>query len=294
MFLGAHMSIAGGLDKAIERGSSIGCTAIQIFTKNSNQWRTLPLREKEIRAFQVRRASWGKGPVFAHDSYLINLGSPDEMLYQKSLNAFQEEYDRCEALGLDFLVMHPGAHRGGGEEGCLTQIARAVKEVLSYSPRGETKILFEVTAGQGSNVGYRFEHLRVLLDASGPTERVGICFDTCHVFAAGYDLRTPRAYEQTMKTFDRVVGIDRIKAFHLNDSKKGLNCRVDRHEHIGKGAIGLEGFRALLNDERFSEVPKVLETPKGEDLAEDVVNLTTLRSLMIKGSRVQKMSSSNP
>lgn len=282
MLLGAHMSIAGGLDKAIERGSSIGCTAIQIFTKNSNQWRTVPLKEGEIKAFKSRRIAWGEGAVFAHDSYLINLGSPDEMLFQKSLGAFQEEYDRCEFLGLDFLVMHPGAHVGSGEEGSLAQIARAVKKVLAHSPKGKTEILFEATAGQGSNVGYCFEHLHTLLDASGSPDRLGICFDTCHVFAAGYDLRTKKAYEETMKEFDRIVGVHRIKAFHLNDSKKGLNCRVDRHEHIGKGAIGLECFRALLNDERFAGVPKVLETPKGEDMAEDVMNLKTLRSLVGK------------
>ena len=283
MLLGAHMSIAGGLDKSIERGASIGCTAIQIFTKNSNQWRAPLLREGDIQAFKVRRKSWGEGALFAHDSYLINLGSPDEVLFQKSLSAFQEEYDRCDALGLDFLVMHPGAHVGGGEEGALSQIARAVKQVLTHSPQAKTEILFETTAGQGSNVGYSFEHLRALLDASGSPERVGICFDTCHVFAAGYDLRTKKSYEATMEGFGRTVGVNRIKVFHLNDSKKGLNCRVDRHEHIGKGAIGLEGFQVLMNDERFSKVPKVLETPKGEDLAEDVMNLKTLKSLVGKG-----------
>ena len=179
--------------------------------------------------------------------------------------------------------MHPGAHVGGGEEGALAQIARAVKKVLTHSSHATTQILFETTAGQGSNVGYHFEHLRTLLDAGGPPERLGVCFDTCHVFAAGYDLRTRKAYEVTMKEFDRTVGTNRIKAFHLNDSKKGLNCRVDRHEHIGKGAIGVEAFQALMNDERFSRVPKVLETPKGEDLAEDVMNLKTLHSLVGKG-----------
>lgn len=289
MFLGAHMSIAGGLDKAIERGKSIGCTAIQIFTKNSNQWRSPSLRHEEIERFKAERGAWGNGALFAHDSYLINLGSPDELLYQKSLSAFQEEYDRCEKLGLDFLVMHPGAHMGSGEEGSLAQIARAVKEVLQHSSKGKTGILFENTAGQGSAVGYSFEHLRTLLDlCSNGSERVGICFDTCHVFAAGYDLRTPKAYEETVKEFDRTVGLNRIKVFHLNDSKKGLNCRVDRHEHIGKGTIGLEAFRCLMNDERFLKVPKVLETPKGEDLAEDVMNLATLRKLISKGSRVQR------
>ena len=282
MLLGAHMSIAGGLDKSIERGASIGCTAIQIFTKNSNQWRAPLLRKGDIEAFRARRKSWGEGALFAHDSYLINLGSPDEVLFQKSLGAFQEEYDRCEALGLDFLVMHPGAHVGSGEEGALSQIARAVKIVLAHSPQANTEILFETTAGQGSNVGYSFEHLHSLLDASGSPERVGICFDTCHVFAAGYDLRTKKSYEATMKEFDQTVGVNRIKAFHLNDSKKGLNCRVDRHEHIGKGAIGLEAFKVLMNDERFAKVPKVLETPKGEDMAEDVMNLTTLRKLIGK------------
>lgn len=280
MLLGAHMSIAGGLDRAIERGESIGCTAIQIFTKNSNQWGAPPLEEAEVRTFKARRNAWGGGSVFAHDSYLINLGSPEEALYQKSLRAFQEEYDRCEHLGLDFLVMHPGAHVGSGEDGCLAQIARAVKAVLQHSARTETQILFEVTAGQGTTVGYRFEHLRLLLDESGFSGRTGICFDTCHVFAAGYDLRTEKAYQATMKAFDQMVGCNRIKAFHLNDSKKGLNCRVDRHEHIGKGAIGLEAFRCLMNDDRFRDVPKVLETPKGEDLAEDVMNLNLLKGLL--------------
>ncbi len=284
VLLGAHMSIAGGLDKAIERGASIGCTAIQIFTKNSNQWRCPPLREEEVKAFRALREKWGKGALFAHDSYLINLGSPDEVLYQRSLNAFQEEYDRCDTLGLDFLVMHPGAHVGSGEEGALSRITRAVTAVLAHSPKAKTEILFETTAGQGSNVGYTFGHLHRLLEGSGSPERVGVCFDTCHVFAAGYDLRTSKSYEETMKAFDREVGTNRIAAFHLNDSKKGLNCRVDRHEHIGKGAIGLEAFRMLMNDERFAKVPKVLETPKGEDLAEDVVNLTVLRRLVKKGN----------
>ena len=278
--LGAHMSIAGGLNRAIERGESIGCTAIQIFTKNSNQWRSPALKETDVQAFKARRKAWGEGSLFAHDSYLINLGSPDGALSQKSLSAFQDEYDRCGKLGLDFLVMHPGAHTGSGEEGCLAQIARSVKEVLKHSPSVTTQILFEVTAGQGSNVGYRFEHLRELLDGAGQPKRTGICFDTCHVFAAGYDLRTSKAYEATMQQFERVVGLKRIKAFHLNDSKKGLNCRVDRHEHIGKGGIGLEAFRCLMNDERFRDVPKVLETPKEEDMAEDIMNLKVLRGLL--------------
>jgi len=283
MWLGAHMSIAGGLYKAIERGRSIGCTAIQIFTKNSNQWRAPALTQESIDQFRTQRAAWGKGPVLAHGSYLVNLGSPNDVLFQKSLNAFQEEYNRCEALGLEGLVIHPGAHVGSGEEGSLAQIARAVQQVLAHTPKARTPILFEMTAGQGSCVGHRFEHMAFLLKASGASKRLGICFDTCHVFAAGYDLRTPQTYAATMTAFDETVGLRWIKAFHLNDSKKGLHCRVDRHEHIGKGALGLEAFRFLMNDKRFRDVPKVLETPKGEDMAEDVMNLNTLRRLVNKG-----------
>lgn len=280
MLLGAHMSIAGGVDKAIARGAKAGCTAVQIFTKNNNQWFSREIPPEEAAAFFEKKAETGIDCVYAHDSYLINLGSPKPDLHQKSVNAFADEMKRAELLKLYALVFHPGAHTGDGEKPCLKRIGATLKQLLADHPEGKTKILLENTAGQGSNVGYRFEQIAEILDWAGDDPRLGVCFDTQHAFAAGYDLRTPEKYKSVMKEFDKVIGLKRIQAFHLNDSKKELGARVDRHEHIGKGAIGLEGFRCLMNDPCFKQIPKVLETPKGEDLKEDITNLKTLRSLV--------------
>ncbi|MEW5762046.1 MAG: deoxyribonuclease IV [Bacillota bacterium] len=280
MPLGAHMSIAGGLDKAVLRGKSIGCETVQIFTKNTNQWRARPLTPEEVARFKEAQAETGINPVFGHTSYLINLGSPDEELWQKSVDSFLVEMERCAALGLPYLVTHPGAHMGAGEDIGLRRIARALNEILERTVDSGVMVLLETTAGQGSNLGYRFEHLALLLEESAYPDRLGVCYDTCHTFAAGYDLRTPEAFSRTFEAFEATIGLHRLKAIHLNDSRGDLGSRVDRHEHIGLGKLGLDAFRLLLNDPRFRELPMVLETPKGPDLKEDVENLATLRSLM--------------
>jgi len=274
------MSIAGGMDKAILRGQSIGCETIQVFTKSSNRWRAKPLVSEEIARFKQAREESGINPVFGHTSYLINLGSPDEDLWQKSVDSFLVEMERCAALGLPYLVMHPGAHMGAGEDVGLRRIGRALDEILARTEGSGVIILLETTAGQGSNIGYRFEHLARLIEESAYPDRLGVCFDTCHAFAAGYDLRTPEAFHRTFEEFDALIGIDRLKAIHLNDSRGDLGSRIDRHEHIGLGKLGLEPFRLLLNDPRFRNLPMVLETPKGPDMKEDVMNLATLRSLI--------------
>ncbi len=280
MLLGAHMSIAGGVDTAIDRGASIGCTAIQIFTKNNNQWHAAKLKPEEIKTFLEKKEAQKIKCVFAHDSYLINLGSPKPDLHEKSVHAFKDEIDRAEQLQLYALVFHPGAHTGDGEAPCIQRIGATLKKILKEKPNGKTKILIENTAGQGSNVGYSFEQIAQILEAAGDDPRLGVCFDTQHAFAAGYDLRTQEGYEKVMKDFEKNIGTKRIQAFHLNDSKKDLGDQVDRHEHIGKGLIGLEAFRCLMNDKRFATIPKVLETPKGDDMKEDVENLALLRSLL--------------
>ncbi len=279
--LGAHMSVAGGFHLAIERGLRAGCQTIQIFTKSNNQWEAPPILEESAKRFHQVLKESGIGPVFAHTAYLINLGSPEKETREKSKRALKVEVERATVLGLAFVVLHPGSHKETGEEPCLKRIAEAVAWVIDQTEGSQVKVLYEIAAGQGSAVGYRFEHLAALLGLTNRPGRTGVCLDTCHLFAAGYDLRTEAAYQKTMGDFDRIVGLKRVEAVHLNDSKKDLGCRVDRHEHIGKGAIGLEGFRCLMNDPRLAAVPMVLETPKDEEtLAEDVMNLRTLRALV--------------
>jgi deoxyribonuclease IV len=278
--LGAHMSIAGGVDKALLQGKKVDCAAIQIFTKSSRQWASSPYTKEEIEAFAQNRKETGIKTVIAHDSYLLNLGSPDNVLRKKSILAFIDEIERCETLGILNLVAHPGAHVGAGEEEGIRTIARSLDEVHKACPGYKVKVTLEITAGQGSCLGYRFEQISRIFDATSENDRLRVCFDTEHAFAAGYDIRTKEGYERTFTEFDETLGLDRLAAFHLNDSKKELNSRVDRHEHIGKGCIGLEGFRLLLNDSRFWGLPMCLETPKGPDLAEDRENLTRLRSLL--------------
>ena len=278
--LGAHMSIAGGVDKSIERGRSVGCDAIQIFTKSSNQWKARPLADDEIARFKAAQVELDIHPVVAHDSYLINLGTPSDALWRKSLDALTQEVERCAALGIPGLVMHPGAHLGSGEEAGLRRIAAALDEVGRRLPGYKTGIWLETTAGQGSVLGHTFEQLRTILELVKEPERIGFCFDTAHALAAGYELRTTEGYQATFAEFDRLLGLSRLHCFHLNDSKKNLGTHVDRHEHIGKGTLGLEPFRMLLNDPRFADCPMILETPKGEDMAEDVENLRVLRGLL--------------
>ncbi|MBI3616028.1 MAG: deoxyribonuclease IV [Candidatus Omnitrophica bacterium] len=281
--LGAHMSMAGGFHLAVERGLSVGCQTIQIFTKSNNQWDALPISDESAKTFQKAVKNSGVGPVFAHTAYLINVGSPEKETFEKSKKALKVEVERATTLGLAFIVLHPGSHKETGEEPCLKRISETVVWVLDQTKGSSVKVLYEIAAGQGSAVGHTFEHLNTLLKLTGRPDRTGICLDTCHLFAAGYDLRTPAAYQKTMDDFDRIVGLKNIRAIHLNDSKKELGARVDRHEHIGQGQIGLEGFRCLLNDPRFSDIPMVLETPKDEKtMAEDVMNLKTLRGLIKK------------
>jgi len=280
MKFGAHMPTSGGLYKAFSHGERVGCDTIQIFSKNQQQWRGKPLLDQDIAQFRAEQQRTGFEPLIVHDSYLINLASPKDDLWEKSIAAFADELERCEALGIPYLVTHPGAHTGAGEDVGLQREAEALNRLFEAGTGGDTLVLLETTAGQGSCLGYRFEHLATLIELVGQPERIAVCVDTCHLLAAGYDIRTPEACAATFDEFDRVVGIERIKAFHLNDSQKDLGSRVDRHSHIGTGFVGLEGFRAIVNDPRFAELPMILETPKGDDLAEDIENLAKLRGLV--------------
>ena len=279
--LGAHMSIAGGVGNAFLQGQKVACQAIQIFTKSSRQWASKPLDNDEIAQFHANRKSTGINAVVAHDSYLLNLGSPDPVLRTRSIGAFIDEMERCEVLAVSNLIAHPGAHIGAGEAEGIKTIARSLDEVHKVCAGFKVKVTLEITAGQGSNLGYRFEQIGDIIDATKECDRLRVCFDTEHAFAAGYDIRTAEGYERTFAEFDQTIGIELLAAFHLNDSKKELYSRVDRHEHIGKGFIGVEGFRLLMNDQRFWGLPMCLETPKGPELKEDMENLTLLRSLIL-------------
>jgi deoxyribonuclease-4 len=280
--LGAHMSIAGGVGNALLDGKKVDCDAIQIFTKSSRQWAAKPYTKDEIEQFEINRKETGIATIIAHDSYLLNLGSPETALRNRSVAAFIDELERCETLGVSNLVAHPGSHVGAGEAEGIKTIAKSLDEVHTACPGYNVKITLEITAGQGSNLGYRFEQIGAIIDAAKQSERLRVCFDTEHAFAAGYDIRTKDGYERTFTEFDEAIGIKLLAAFHLNDSKKEFNSRVDRHEHIGKGFIGVEAFRLLMNDTRFWGLPMCLETPKGPELKEDREALTLLRSL-IKG-----------
>ncbi len=278
--LGAHMSIAGGVDRAIQRGHSIGCETIQIFTKSNNQWRAAPLTDETLERFHANQRATGIAPIVGHDAYLINLASPNPELWRKSVDAFVDEMERAGRMGLPYLVTHPGAHMGAGEEAGLRRVAQALDEIHERTAHISTMILLETTAGAGSILGVSFEQLARIIARTRHPERIGICFDTSHAFAAGYDLRTPETYAATFDAFDRILGLHRLRVFHLNDSKRELGSRADRHEHIGQGFLGLEAFRLLVNDPRFADRPMILETPKGPDMAEDVENLRVLRALM--------------
>ena len=281
MRLGAHESIAGGLYKAFDRAQSVGCDALQVFVKSNRSWAVKPLTEEDIARFKAKAEETGIQPVVAHTSYLLNLATSDDALWKRSCDMLTIELERCETLGVPWLVLHPGSHVGTGEEAGLARVAQALGKVHAATPGFHAQILLETTAGQGTNLGYRFEHLAWLLKHTPAGERLGVCLDTCHVFAAGYELRTPDGYAATMEAFDRIIGLERLHAIHLNDSKGGLGSRKDRHEHIGKGHIGLEGFRHVLNDPRLAGLPGLLETPKSDDLHEDRENLVVLRSLVV-------------
>ena len=282
MRLGAHMSIAGGVKRAILRGHSIGCETIQMFVTSPNRWKSKALTQADIDGFLAARTETGIWPIVAHDTYLINLGSPDEELWTKSIDAFHDELKRCEQLELPYLVMHPGSHMGAGDEAGLRRVADALDILRERTVGFHVKVLLETTAGQGTNLGHRFEHLAQIMDWVRDASWLGVCLDTCHVFAAGYELRTREGYEETIQQFDRVLGLHLLKCIHLNDSKGCLGCHLDRHEHIGKGELGLEPFRFLLNDPRFNHLPMILETPKGTDEQGrdwDELNAAVLRGL---------------
>jgi deoxyribonuclease-4 len=280
ILLGAHMSIAGGVHRAIERARSIGCSAMQIFVKNNMQWFARPFTRAEIRTFLDHPQRGELGAIFAHANYLINLAATNPQFHANSIRALAEELVRADQLELPFLVLHPGAHLGAGEEAGLKKIADSVDEVFRKIPKVKTKIALEITAGQGSCIGHRFEHLAHIIANVREPERLRVCLDTAHLFAAGYEIGSESGVKKTFHEFDRVIGRDRLVAIHVNDSKTGRGSRVDRHEHIGKGRIGLGAFRFIMQSPRFRKIPKVLETPKGKDLAEDVINLKTLRRLL--------------
>jgi len=282
MLLGAHMSIAGGVFNAPLRGKSIRCDTIQIFVKNANRWVGKVITNEDAEKFRQAKSDTGIDPIFSHNSYLINLGSPDDALYQKSVDAMLDELERSEKLNLPFIVMHSGSHVGSGEVAGLKRIAAAINILFQKTKGYKVKIALETTAGQKSNLGYTFEHLAAVIAGIKVKSRICVCYDTCHTFAAGYDLRTKKAYAATFAEFDKLVGLDRLSAFHLNDSVNELGSRIDRHAHIGQGHIGRSGFRLLLNDERFAAIPMVLETPKDPEMANDIMNLKVLRSLIKK------------
>jgi len=283
MLFGAHESIAGGVFNAIYFAQKATCDTVQMFNKSNNQWRAKKLETAEIDKFFVAQEETGIGVACSHSGYLINLASPDKALNKKSYDSFKEEMERCNLLKITNLVIHPGSHVGSGEEEGLNRIAANLNKVLGELDGNIVTICLETTAGQGSNLGYTFEQIAYLIDKVEDKAHVGVCMDSCHVFAAGYPLADPTGYKKTIKAFDDIIGLDKLKVIHLNDSKKGLGSKVDRHEHIGKGEIGIEGFRNIVNDKRLAKIPMVIETPKEEDeLATDAKNLKILRGLVGK------------
>ncbi|MCK4461003.1 MAG: deoxyribonuclease IV [candidate division Zixibacteria bacterium] len=280
MLFGAHESIAGGVFNAVERGHKATCDTIQMFNKSNNQWRAKKLDPKEIDKFFEAIETTGVTVALSHTSYLINIASPDDSLGEKSRRSLRKEMQRCNLLKIPNLVMHPGSHVGSGEETGMARIVENINRMFDDLSGNDVTLLLESTAGQGSNLGYRFEQLAQMIDGVENKDHMGVCLDTCHIFAAGYPLTDPTEYKGTIKQFDDVVGLDLLKVIHMNDSKKEFGSRKDRHEHIGKGYIGLEGFRNIVNDRRLKNVPMILETPKGDDLAEDIENLAVLRGLV--------------
>ncbi len=273
------MSIGGGVHMAIERACSINCTAMQMFVKNNMQWFARPLTREEIFSFIQHRERDQLLSIFAHANYLINLAATNPQFHANSIRALSEELTRADQLDLPFLVLHPGAHRGAGEEAGLEKIIASIDRVFRKVPNVKTRIALETTAGQGSCLGHSFEQVHYIIDNVREPERLAVCLDTAHVFAAGYDIGSEPATRRMFREFDRVVGLDRLAAIHLNDSKTACGSRVDRHEHIGRGKIGLAAFRLIMRDRRLRRIPKVLETPKGRELREDVMNLKVLWTL---------------
>jgi deoxyribonuclease-4 len=278
--LGAHCSTEGGLHTAFERAETIGATAMQIFTQNARQWHSSKIQPEIIEMYKMNMSKSKVKTVISHDSYLINLCAKEEHIQKKSEMAFKGEIIRCHDLGIKYLVFHPGSHLGQGEEFGLNKVSDALNRLHKETKECEVISVLETTAGQGTNLGYKFEHLKHIIDLMDNKDRIGVCIDTCHIFAAGYDIRDKKSYKKTMSTFDEIIGFDYLCAVHINDCKSEFGSHVDRHEHIGKGKIGVDTFSFLLNDKRFKEIPKVLETPKSKDLHEDIENLTILRGLV--------------
>ena len=279
LLIGAHESISGGIHTAFERAESIGCLTLQVFTKNSNQWAAKPLTEEDISNYKTAASKSNIKHVVAHDSYLINLCALNPEILKKSREAFFDELKRCETLGIQYINFHPGAHMGAGEKEGIKKIIESLNWAHERTKGFQVLSVLETTAGQGSSLGYKFEHLKEIIEGVDEPKKMAVCIDTCHIFAAGYDISTEDGYEKTFKEFDDIIGLKKLVAFHMNDSKKGLGSKVDRHEHIGKGMIGKNAFRFLMQDGRFASIPKILETPKGEDLKEDKMNLAVLRKL---------------
>jgi deoxyribonuclease-4 len=279
--LGAHLSIAGGLENALYRAAALGCTALQIFTKNASTWKERNLKAAEIDRFDAARDESGIRSIAAHTSYLINIATSDRKQLARSRAALAQELVRAAALRISDVVLHPGSHMGSGEALGLERAAESLNAVLSKQPGTGTRLLLETTAGQGSNLGYRFEQIAALVDRVADKAKIGVCLDTAHIFAAGYDIRTFASFSEVMRQFDAVVGLKYLKLLHLNDSKKDLGTRIDRHEHIGEGFIGLEAFRFIMQDSRMAAIPKIIETPKDADGQEwDRFNLDRIRALL--------------
>lgn len=277
MILGAHLSTIGGVDKAPPHAPTLGCKAIQVFTKNQNQWFAKALTEESIRDWKAGLTEAGIDPAHttSHDSYLINLCAPNPDIRKKSIDGFKDELLRCEQLGIPYLVSHPGSHLKNGEEWGLDEMVKSIDQVHDELPGYKTMTLLETTAGQGTNLGYKFEHIAYVRDRVKQPERIGVCFDTCHTYSAGYDL--VNQYDEVMAEFDRIIGIEHLRAFHLNDSKKPFNSRIDRHEDIGRGTLGIHPFRRLMNDPRFENTPGILETPGGDEGYERNLQLLRLQ-----------------
>lgn len=279
--IGAHMSIAGGLYTAFERADKVNCTAIQIFTKNSNQWKDPVVSFDDVAKYREAKNKSKVRTVVSHDSYLINLCGASDALLHGSRRSFVQEIKRCEVLEIEYLIFHPGAYTTMDRIEAVRTVADSLNLAHSETKNSRVVTLIETTAGQGTTLGSTFEEIAELISLVEDKKRVGVCIDTCHIFAAGYDIRTKETYDISMSEFDRTIGFDKLHAIHFNDAKKPLNSHVDRHEHIGKGEIGKAAFGFFMNDERLSEIPKVLETPKGDDgYKMDIVNLKTLRSLI--------------
>ena len=280
--LGAHMSIAGGIHKALWRGEKAGCQVIQIFTQSPNQWISKQLTAEDMAAFEDARQKTGIQPVSVHDSYLINLASPETRLRHKSIDALSREMERTEALGIPLLVIHPGTHMGAGEAEGLRHISESLNRVFDRSSKTKVEILLETTAGQGTSLGNKLDHLAEIIDKTEYRDRLGICLDTCHIFAAGYDVRDENSYGNLIRTYHSTLGMEKLKLFHINDSKRDLRSKIDRHEHLGQGFIGKNAFAFFLNDPAFKNLPFILETPKGKNdhgIDWDVENLMVLRNL---------------